>query len=434
MSKRNSGWKRRSKWAKGPAKPVSSSHFKKKALIVTLAMIPLVAVLAMPTPKSLTTYGIQIKMPAGPVIGDVNDLASASETNVAVISEPKNTETESLPSHHSADQLFAADGSQTNTPSSDSTTMSRYESVTGESFETAYASGQSFSGSGGAQGGSGSGQQSASAGSTGGAGGGSGSGGSTGGSGSNDGGQTANNDGDTGGSGSNDGGQTANNDGDTGGSGSNDGGQTENNDGDTGGGDNDPTGPTIVEKTFEDVVIAGLFQPGNSPGIENFDSLTLLPGATTEIEIGGVTPGQNPDGYDQVNVSGHLILGGILDIILYNGFFPEAGDGFTIFTYGSVEGNFSQINGLSLVGDCSFGLTQTGGTNSAGSITLLTAGTECGDHSQQVGTSPDGNDNGDVTVNRGETLRPGQIPEPGMLAIFGLGLVGLAAIRRRRRA
>ena len=141
-----------------------------------------------------------------------------------------------------------------------------------------------------------------------------------------------------------------------------------------------------------------------------------------------------------------LKLGGILDIILFNGFFPNAGDSFEIFTFGSLAGNFSQINGLSLTpsNSCSFSVfLDEGGQRTAfpttdislngpGSIILTAAGTACGVHTQEMGTSPDCNENGDVTITG--TLRPGQIPEPGMLAIFGLGLVGMAVIRRRRRA
>ena len=70
----------------------------------------------------------------------------------------------------------------------------------------------------------------------------------------------------------------------------------------------------------------------------------------TEIEIGGTTAGQNPDGYDQINVSGTLTLGGALEVILFGGFFPEVDDSFLIFTsIDSLVGDFALINGFSQI-------------------------------------------------------------------------------------
>lgn len=418
---------RRSNWSRKPGKLVSTSHFKKKALVVSLVILPFVVVLAMPTPEPLTTYGIQIKMPEAPVIDVADDAASTTETNVAVVSVSSKADTETLPPHHSADPAFKDIASQ-------AATNNTFHGATDGSFETAYAGGQSFSGGGFGRTSSGS----ASTGSTGGVSGGGGGGGipapAT----------------------------------------------------PTarpfvpsspsqiipfvpkvkppepqpviivepkvkpsifpppvviiepplGGDSDDRMGPTVVVPPPDEVIIAGLFQPGNSPGIENYTNLTLKDTAITEIEIGGLTPGQDPNGYDQVNVSGLLTLGGILDIILYNGFFPNAGDSFEIFTFGSITGNFSQINGLTLRDNCSFSFREdeefTTIDFDQSSIILYARGSACGNHSQEVGTSPEGNDHGDVTI--AGTFRPGQIPEPGTLAIFGLGLVGMAVIRRRRRA
>ncbi|NQU72105.1 MAG: PEP-CTERM sorting domain-containing protein, partial [Rhodospirillales bacterium] len=235
------------------------------------------------------------------------------------------------------------------------------------------------------------------------------------------------------------GGETANtgggseNDGSTGGGeAANTGGGSEN-DGSTGGGEA-PSGPTVINNDPEEVIIAGLFKPGHSPGIENFNNLTLLSTATTEIEIGGLAAGLNPDGFDQVNVAGLLTLGGVLDILLYNGFFPTAGNEFQIFTFGSLAGGFSKINGRDIGGGCSFEYILN--TND---ITLRTIGA-CAGHpgNGNVNSSITSNSYEDITIQ--SAFLPGlnpafeQVPEPGMLVIFGLGLVGMGVIRRRRRA
>jgi len=67
----------------------------------------------MPTPKSLTTCGIQIKLPQASVIDVADDPTVMSETTAAVVSKPAETDIETLPSHHSADPLFEDEGSRT---------------------------------------------------------------------------------------------------------------------------------------------------------------------------------------------------------------------------------------------------------------------------------------------------------------------------------
>ena len=91
-----------------------------------------------------------------------------------------------------------------------------------------------------------------------------------------------------------------------------------------------------------DVVNNGLLSPGNSPGITNFVNFTQGSGGLTLIEIGGTAgAGVDPNGWDHVNVSGTATLDGTIQIALYNGFVPNLGDTFQIFTWGSVVGEFA---------------------------------------------------------------------------------------------
>lgn len=102
----------------------------------------------------------------------------------------------------------------------------------------------------------------------------------------------------------------------------------------------------------------GEVSPGNSPGIlaiggdldlSGFIDADLAPvEGTLVIELGGLTPGEgglgDPDnGYDQVNVSGRLMVGGDLDLILINGFELSEGDRFEVLTFASRSGEFTSI-------------------------------------------------------------------------------------------
>lgn len=94
------------------------------------------------------------------------------------------------------------------------------------------------------------------------------------------------------------------------------------------------------------VVNAGLFSPGNSPGIINLPSFSQGPGGTTLVELGGTTPGTGAGYHDQWNVSGLAELDGTLEVQLYGGFIPSLGDTFTILTWGARIGGFAHYSGM----------------------------------------------------------------------------------------
>jgi len=119
-----------------------------------------------------------------------------------------------------------------------------------------------------------------------------------------------------------------------------------------------------------DVFLQGTFSPGNSPGIITIDgdlifdsededtindSYTPPVGPDAEdtvstliIEIGGSTPGPGAptdNGYDQVNVTGEVILGGDLEIVLINSYEPVLGTTFDFLIFDTVSGSFDTVTG-----------------------------------------------------------------------------------------
>lgn len=90
------------------------------------------------------------------------------------------------------------------------------------------------------------------------------------------------------------------------------------------------------------VFIEGDTRPGFSPGVMAFGGdLSYGPFASILFEIGGTSAGSD---YDQIVVSGDLMLNGNLAVQLTNDFFPEPGAVFTLLQAGSMMGNFLSVN------------------------------------------------------------------------------------------
>ncbi len=114
-----------------------------------------------------------------------------------------------------------------------------------------------------------------------------------------------------------------------------------------------------------DVLLRGTLSPGHSPGIITIDGdLTVsagdadllapeppdsLTGADTvgliDIEIAGIGAAGDPDGYDQIIVTGNAALGGTLRISLLDGFVPTPGDTFEFLTFDTLSGGFDEVVG-----------------------------------------------------------------------------------------
>ena len=96
-----------------------------------------------------------------------------------------------------------------------------------------------------------------------------------------------------------------------------------------------------------DVFALGDLRPGNSPASVQLDgNFYLGTQSTTEIELGGVLPGE----YDQLVVSGEFSIAGNLEVSLINGFTPGYGDAFLIADIQGVRsGEFAGLpNGASV--------------------------------------------------------------------------------------
>lgn len=139
----------------------------------------------------------------------------------------------------------------------------------------------------------------------------------------------------------------------------------------------------------------GTVGPGNSPGTLTVDgNYTQGSGGTLAMEIESLLS------FDVLDITGIAALDGILDLTVDAGYAAAAqdGDSFTIVEWDSFSGAFATVNGLNFAADKFFTLNY-----GASGLTL--------------------------TVNA-ETVVG--VAEPGMIALFGLGLAGLGFMRRRR--
>jgi len=134
----------------------------------------------------------------------------------------------------------------------------------------------------------------------------------------------------------------------------------------------------------------GTICPGVSPGLTTVQGDLVMNAGLLEIELGGLLRG---DEYDAMVVTGLLELGGTLDVLLYDAgsgpFAPQLGDTFDILDWGSLTGQFGQID-----------------------LPALAAGLDW--NTSALYTT------GELSV----------VPEPATLSLLALG--GLAMIRRRR--
>lgn len=88
------------------------------------------------------------------------------------------------------------------------------------------------------------------------------------------------------------------------------------------------------------VNVFGTVTPGNSVGTLTADAINFFDGSTLEMEIDSLTD------FDQLIIDGQFLVetGATLRIVLGNGYAPEIGDQFQLFSAGSFSGEFGIID------------------------------------------------------------------------------------------
>jgi autotransporter-associated beta strand protein len=167
------------------------------------------------------------------------------------------------------------------------------------------------------------------------------------------------------------------------------------------------------------LTVAGLFSPGNSPGLFTYDGGSTLLSGTTLMEIFGTSRATSPSHgsgfYDAVDVinGGTLTFGGQLQLTFSSLFDNDTTFNlFSPFDTATLAGNFTSV---SVFGDYYTGLTWTQPTSNLWKSSE-TAGGQSLEFNATTGTLA-------VIV----------VPEPTAMALAGMGAVLASWMIRRRR-
>ncbi|RKX23356.1 MAG: hypothetical protein DRP45_10590, partial [Candidatus Zixiibacteriota bacterium] len=87
---------------------------------------------------------------------------------------------------------------------------------------------------------------------------------------------------------------------------------------------------------------AGIISPGASPGALTITGMDMAQQSTSliNVEIAAATSGN----FDSLAVAGNVTKGGIINVDLYNGYFPTIGDSITFLSASAVSGDFDSLD------------------------------------------------------------------------------------------
>ena len=203
-----------------------------------------------------------------------------------------------------------------------------------------------------------------------------------------------------------------------------------------------------------DKYIEGDLRPGFSPDRMTFGGDVYFgPSAWLEIELAGAADGE----FDVLDVAGQLTPGGTLQVVLIQGFVPDAGDSFDILDWGTLSaGQFDPESLPALVGRKVWSTSDLYNTGAISVIGMIPGDTDedwdvdATDYANFLAAfgsagdwHTDFNEDGSVDLDDLALMRdyfgtvatsPGNpaatTPEPGTLLLLSLG--GLAIVRKRR--
>jgi autotransporter-associated beta strand protein len=132
--------------------------------------------------------------------------------------------------------------------------------------------------------------------------------------------------------------------------------------------------------TVDAVNVSGTIAPGLSPGCLSTGNFVMNDGATYAFELGGKTACTQ---YDQIKVTGTVQVGGTLNVSLYNGFKPVAGQKYVIISNDGTDALTSSFTDLSegdtiTLGDYKFTISYKGGDGNDVELTVTAGAPDTG--------------------------------------------------------
>src|SRR5664280_29328 len=159
---------------------------------------------------------------------------------------------------------------------------------------------------------------------------------------------------------------------------------------------------------------------------------TQGPNGSLAFDIFGTAPGE----YDQLNISGHAQLNGLMTVDLIHGFVPALGDAFDIVHFASESGTFSMVVGLPINGEEHFVLEYNATDLTLDVVPGALSGADSGGTSliaSNVASGSTSSNQSNITFSIAPDYSPSSsTPEPGSLLLLGSGLLCVGYSVRRR--